>query len=90
MAALPDGLPVGATCAAFAPDGRTIATASPDGTLKVWEVATWGVRAEFRGHRDRVCALAFTPDGRLLSGGLDTTVLVWDVRAPRAGAPGGP
>ncbi len=81
VAALPEGLPVGATCAAFAADGRSIATASPDGTITVWEVATWGVRAEFRGHRDRVTALAFTRDGLLLSGGLDTTVLAWDVRA---------
>jgi RNA polymerase sigma factor (sigma-70 family) len=90
LAALPDGLPVGATCAAFAPDGRTAATASPDGTIKVWEVATWKVRTEFRGHRDRVTALAFRRDGRLLSGGLDTTVLVWDVRAALRGAAGRP
>jgi WD40 repeat protein len=80
---LPEGLPTGATAAAFAPDGRTFATASPDGTIRLWEVATWSVRAEFRGHRDRVTALAFTPDGRLLSGGLDTTVLAWDPRPPR-------
>jgi RNA polymerase sigma factor (sigma-70 family) len=83
VAHLPQGLPIGATCAAFAPDGRTFATASPDGTIQLWEVATWSVRAEFRGHRDRVTALAFSPDGRLLSGGLDTTVLAWDPRPPR-------
>src|SRR5207244_2274904 len=37
----------------------------------------------FRGHRDRVTALAFGPDGRLFTGGLDTVVLGWDVRPPR-------
>jgi RNA polymerase sigma factor (sigma-70 family) len=83
IAHLPQGLPIGASAAAFAPDGRTFATASPDGTIQLWEVATWSVRAEFRGHRDRVTALAFGPDGRLLSGGLDTTVLAWEVRPPR-------
>jgi RNA polymerase sigma factor (sigma-70 family) len=83
VAPLPQGLPTGATAAAFAPDGRTFATASLDGTTLLWEVATWSVRAEFRGHRDRVTALAFAPDGRLLSGGLDTTVLAWDPRPPR-------
>jgi RNA polymerase sigma factor (sigma-70 family) len=88
--ALPDGLPIGATGAAFAPDGRTFATAAPDGAIVLWEVGSWSVRAEFRGHRDRVCSLAFTPDGRLLSGGLDTTVLAWDVRPPRPSTPGGP
>jgi hypothetical protein len=73
----------GAANAAFAPDGRTLATASADGTIRLWEVATWKVRAEFRGHRDRITALAFGPDGRLYSGGLDTVVLGWDVQPPR-------
>src|SRR5262245_10270108 len=40
------------------------------------------IRTEFRGHRDRVTALAFTHDGRLVSGSVDTTVLAWDIRAP--------
>jgi WD40 repeat protein len=82
------GLPIGAGSAAFAPDGRTLATASADGTVRLWEVATWKVRAEFRGHRDRVTALAFGPDGRLFTGGLDTVVLRWDVRPPRGAAKG--
>jgi RNA polymerase sigma factor (sigma-70 family) len=84
--ALPNGLPTGATRVAFAPDGRTVATANPDGTIQVWEAPTWKVRVEFRGHRDRVTALAFAPDGRLLSGGLEATVLAWDVRPrPKGG-----
>jgi hypothetical protein len=33
-----------------------------------------------------VTALAFTPSGWLLTGGLDTTVLAWDVRPPRVAA----
>ncbi len=88
VVALPEGLPIGAQGAAFAPDGRTLATASPDGAIRLWEVATWSVRAEFRGHRDRVTRLAFARDGRLLSGSLDTTVLAWNVRPPRPRAAG--
>jgi hypothetical protein len=84
VANLPDGLPTGAVTAAFSPDGRTLATATPEGLVQVWEVATWTVRAEFRGHRGAVKALTFGPDGRLFSGGLDTTVLAWDVRPPQA------
>ena len=80
VGALPEGLPIGALAAAFAPDGRSVATALPDGTIKIWETATWTVRAEFRGHRDRVTSLTFGANGRLFSGGLDTTVLAWDVR----------
>jgi hypothetical protein len=62
--------------------------ASEDGTVRLWEVATWKVRAEFRGHRDRVTAVAFGPNGRLFTGGLDTIVLGWDVQPPRSPAKG--
>jgi hypothetical protein len=88
VATLAAGPRPGAANAAFAPDGRTLATASADGTVRLWEVATWKVRAEFRGHRDRVTALAFGPDGRLFTGGLDTVVLGWDARPPRDAAKG--
>jgi hypothetical protein len=88
VATLTAGPRPGATDAAFAPDGRTLATASVDGVVRLWEAATWQVRAEFRGHRDRVTALAFGPDGRLFTGGLDTVVLGWDVRPPRGAARG--
>jgi WD40 repeat protein len=83
VASLAGGARPGASNAAFAPDGRTLATASADGTVRLWEAATWKVRTEFRGHRDRVTALAFGPDDRLFTGGLDTIVLGWDVRPPR-------
>jgi RNA polymerase sigma factor (sigma-70 family) len=88
VASLKAGPRPGAANAAFAPDGRTFATASADGIIRLWEVATWKVRAEFRGHRDRITALAFDPDGRLFTGGLDTVVLGWDVRPPRDAARG--
>jgi RNA polymerase sigma factor (sigma-70 family) len=84
VAALPDELTVEA--AAFSRDGRFLATATADGLIQVWEVATWTRRTEFRGHRDRPTALAFTPTGQLLSGSQDTTVLLWDTRPPRVSA----
>jgi RNA polymerase sigma factor (sigma-70 family) len=86
-APLPDGLPAEVVALALADDGRLLATATSAGLIQVWEVATWTVRAEYRGHRGRVTSLAFASDGRLLSGGLDTTVLAWDLRPPKvAGA----
>ncbi len=88
VAALDPGRQAGAANAAFAPDGRTLAVASAGGVIRLWEAATWKVRAEFRGHRDGVTALAFGPDGRLFSGGLDTVVLARDVRPPRGRAEG--
>ncbi|MFL5341267.1 MAG: sigma-70 family RNA polymerase sigma factor, partial [Gemmataceae bacterium] len=87
LPAVRNGLPIGATCAASSPDGRTIATALADGTIRLWEVASWTARAEFKGHRDRVDSMTFAADGRLLTGGLDTTVLAWDTRPPRVAGP---
>lgn len=86
VAALPDGLSTAATAVAFSRDGRFLATALAEGAIRVWEVATWTVRNDFTGHRDRATALTFAPGGQLLSGGLDTTVLAWDMRPPRVAA----
>jgi RNA polymerase sigma factor (sigma-70 family) len=73
-------LPIGASAGAFSPDSKTLAVATPDGTIQLWDVATWKVRGEFRGPRERVMVLTFGPDGQLFSGSLDTTVLAWDTR----------
>src|SRR5262249_22885707 len=85
-AALPDGLPVGATAVAFSRDGRFLATALPDGAIRLWEVATWTKRNQYKGHPGRPTRLTFARGGQLLSGSLDTTVLAWDMRPPRVAA----
>jgi hypothetical protein len=67
------------TSVAVAPDGRTLASASSDQTVKLWDVATGKQRATLRGHTNEVYALAFAPDGRTLaSGGADGAVKLWD------------
>jgi WD40 repeat protein len=67
-------------CLALSPDGRTLASASQDGTFRLWEVLTGREIRRFDGHADKVYCLAFSPDGkRLASGSADTTALVWDV-----------
>jgi hypothetical protein len=81
VAALPDAYVRAAT---FSRDGRFLATTAPGDAIHVYEVATWTRRNEFKGHRDPPTALAFAPNGQLLSGSRDTTVLAWDMRPPRA------
>jgi RNA polymerase sigma factor (sigma-70 family) len=69
-------------------DGTFVASASNDGTVRLWEVATGKERACLRGHHTAsVYSLALSPDGKTLaSGGGDSLVCLWDVAT--AGRPG--
>jgi hypothetical protein len=49
-------------------------------TIRLLEIDSGKVRAEFRGHRDGVHDLAFSHDGRTLaSGGEDNVIYLWNV-----------
>ncbi len=74
------------TCAAFSPDGKTIATAGEEKTIALWETATGERRDLLPGHAKRVNFVTFASDGRrLASGGEDHTALIWNL-AHSAGA----
>jgi WD40 repeat protein len=63
---------------AFSPDGKTLASAGDDQSVKLWDVATGQERASLRGHGQAVMSVAFSPDGRTLaSASADKTVRLW-------------
>jgi hypothetical protein len=70
---------------AFAPDGKTLATATDDGAVKLWDVADGRVRATLTDHRGPVWCVAFAPDGNLIATASDDkTVKLW---GPAGGKP---
>jgi WD40 repeat protein len=73
--------------AAFSPDRQFLASASHDGTVRLWEVPSGRLLHTLTNHQAAVHAVAFSPDGRwLASGGRDRMVRLWDSRSGRAQA----
>ena len=73
---------------AFSPDGKILASASYDKTVKFWDVATGKERATLKG-TEAVWSVAFSPDGLLLASAGGSIVnapgelKVWDIATGR-------
>jgi len=77
----------------WSPDGRSLVTASADGTARVWTAATGQTQLILRGHSGPVLAAVYSLDGKfIVTGGKDGTIRFWDATtgASTATIVGGP
>jgi len=63
---------------AFTPDGKKIATASWDGTARLWDATTGQPLGAPMNHGGEVSAVAFSPDGTKLATAGGETARLWD------------
>src|SRR5205823_681349 len=66
-------------CVAFSSDGKTLASASFDKTVRIWDLSSHQLKQTLTGHSDFVYAVAFSPKGDwLVSASKDRTVRLSD------------
>lgn len=65
---------------AFTPDGKHLASAGHDHTVRLWDTETGQLVTLFKGHKEQVSCLQISADGKqIISGSEDSTLKIWDL-----------
>ncbi|MCM2371027.1 WD40 repeat domain-containing serine/threonine protein kinase [Aporhodopirellula aestuarii] len=63
----------------FSPDGKTLAAAVEDGSIRIWDVASQTLEKSFNAHRGLAWTVAYHPSRpMLMTSGDDSTIKLWD------------
>src|SRR5437660_886607 len=66
-------------CVTFSPDGKTLATASADQTVKLWDMPPGQERTTLKGYAGFAGGVSFSPDGTMLASAChNSTLKLWE------------
>ncbi len=71
------------SASAFSPDGRTIVTASWDGSARLWDVQSGRLLNLLASETGNVSDASFSPDGRFILTASGSSAFLWDARSGR-------
>ena len=73
---------------AFSPNSNLLASASKDGTVRIWDLNTNKQIGKLTRHRGDVLSVAFSPNGKIIAtGGKDSTIIFWDAATLKSMGP---